>query len=104
MGQESDRPIAVGALALVFDSDVKAERTFAQVADAAHVRAQVDGCAVAVETVTGAGGLVSYWGFLHRDAAIVVLTLDTVDPQYVSVADLRALVSVTAERLEAAAE
>lgn len=94
------RPAAVSVMALIFDSVATATHTFAQVAEAAHLKTQVDGCDVAVETVTGSGGLVSYWGFVHRDEAIVILTLDTVDPQDVSVSDLRALVVAAGRRLQ----
>ena len=94
-------PVAVSAMALVFGSVDRADHIFAQVAEAAHLRADVDGCTVAVETATGPSGLVSYWGFLHRGDAIVVVTLDSLDPQRLSVADLRSLVRVVAVRLEA---
>jgi hypothetical protein len=89
-------------MALVFDAPEKAAHTFAQVARAAHLSTDVDGSHVAVETVTGPTGLVSYWGFLHRRQAIVIVTLDTVDPQHVSIADLRSLVSQIAVRLQRA--
>lgn len=102
IGEEGKRPVAVSFLALVFDSPSKASRTFTQVADAAHLRTQLDGASVAVETVTAAGGLVSYWGFIHKSEAIVVLTLDTVDPQRLSVGDLRSLATLTVARLESA--
>lgn len=97
-----ERPLAVTEMALVFDSGEKALRTFSHVAQAAHLRAEVDGCSVAVETVTAPSGLVSYWGFLHKEETIVILTLDTLDPQKFSVGDLRALVAAAAGRLEAA--
>jgi len=97
---EEPRPLTVSQLALVFESDVIAQRTFDQVAAAAHLRAEVDHCEVAVETVATAG-LVGYWGFVHRDRAILVLTLDTLDPQHVSVADLRGLVLAAAGRMVA---
>jgi hypothetical protein len=89
-------------MALIFDSKATATHTFDQVAAVAHLRAQLNGSDVAVETVTAPGGLISYWGFVHKDEAIVVLTLDTLDPQRVSVSDLRTLASATAKRLEAA--
>ena len=97
---EEPRPLTVSQLALVFESGVTAQRTFDQVAAAAHLRAEVDSCEVAVETVSTAG-LVSYWGFVHRDRTILVLTLDTLDPQHVSVADLRGLVLGAAGRMVA---
>ncbi len=98
---EADRPIVVSAMVLVFDSADPASRTFGEVAKAAHLKTQVDGCDVAVETVAGANGLVSYWGFLQRGPALVVLTVDTLDPQQISITDLRSLVTVMAGRLEA---
>jgi hypothetical protein len=98
---DGERPVTVSAMALIFDSAALAARTFDRVAEAAHLRAKLDGCDVAVETVTSTGGLVSYWGYVHRDAALVVLTLDTLDPQHISVADLRSLTRVAADRLEA---
>lgn len=97
---ESERPLAAGIMALVFDVEAKAERTFAQVAQAAHLRTELEGCNVAVETVTAPSGLVSYWGFVQRGAALVIVTIDTLDPQHVSVADLRSLVAATAARLQ----
>lgn len=96
---DSQRPLAAGIMALVFDVQPKAKRTFAQVAQAAHLRTELDGCNVAVETVTAPSGLVSYWGFVQRGVALVILTIDTLDPQHVSVADLRSLVAATASRL-----
>lgn len=95
-----ERPLTVGMLTLVFDEPAKAGRTFDHVAQAAHLRAEVASCQVAVETVTAPSGLVSYWGYVHKAASIVIVTLDTVDPQLVSISDLRALVGLTAERLE----
>jgi hypothetical protein len=100
--ESEERPVAVGLLALVFDSPTTAGRTFDQVSQAAHMRTEIDECSVAVETVSGAGGLVSYWGFVHRGSAIVVVTLDTVDPQTVSMTQFRSLAIATAERLAAA--
>ncbi len=99
---DSLRPVSVSTMALVFDSRAKAAHTFGQVAAAAHLRAQLDGSDVAVETVTAPSGLVSYWGFVHKEEAIVVLTLDTLDPQRLSIGDLRSLATATARRLEAA--
>ena len=100
---ERELPMAVGMMALIFDSRAKAEQTFARVAEAAHMRTQMDGASVAVETVTAANGMVSYWGYVQRDDAIVILTLDTLDPHHLSVADLRSLVEVAADRLDGAA-
>ena len=95
-------PFAVGELALVFDSDATAAKTYEHVAEAAHMRTQIDGADVAVETVTAANGMVSYWGYVHLGATITVLTVDSLNPQQVSIAALRALVSQVAGRLEAA--
>jgi hypothetical protein len=99
---ENERPLAAGIMALVFDAESKAERTFTQVAQAAHLRTELEGCNVAVETVTASSGLVSYWGFVQRGVALVIVTIDTLDPQQVSVADLRSLVAATAVRLDQA--
>jgi hypothetical protein len=100
VGEGQERPLAVGSMALIFDSGETATRTFDQVAQAAHMRTEVEGAAVAVETVTGQNGLVSYWGYLHRGAVIIVLTLDTLDPQAIAMTEFRALVVRAAERLE----
>lgn len=96
---EVTHPLAVSILVLVFDAEDKALRTFSQVAQAAHLRAPVDGCDVAVETVTAPSGLISYWGFVHRAEVIEVITLDTLDPQQLSIADLRSLVTLAATKL-----
>jgi hypothetical protein len=101
--EDAERPIAVGMMALVFASEETAERTFGNVASAAHMRARVGESNVAVETVTAANGLVSYWGFLQRKESIVILTLDTMDLQVVSMTDFRSLVLAAAERIEAVA-
>jgi hypothetical protein len=95
-------PVTAGVLILVFDSPEKAQRTFSQVGQAAHLRTEVEGCNVAVETVTSPSGLVSYWGFVQRGDVIAILTLDTLDPQEISVADLRSLVVAAGRRLQAA--
>jgi hypothetical protein len=92
----------VGALALVLPSQTVADETFARVAAAAHLRIALGECSVAVETVTAPTGLVSYWGYIHRDRVIVVLTLDTLDPQQVSMSDFRALVTRASSRVESA--
>lgn len=97
-GQE--RPVTVGDLVLIFDSDARARHTFAQVAEAAHLRTDVEGAQVAVETATAASGVVSYWGFVHRGAIIVVLTVDTLDPNEVSMSDFRQLVLRAADHLK----
>jgi hypothetical protein len=93
-------PLVISALALIFGSREWAETTFTHVAQAAHLKTTVEGCDVAVETVTSVSGLVSYWGYVHRGETIVILTLDTSDPQRVSIADLRSLVGIVAERLQ----
>jgi len=95
-------PFAVAELALVFDSPDTAAKTFVHVAEAAHMRTQIEGADVAVETVTAANGMVSYWGYVHLGAIITVLTVDSLNPQQVSIAALRALVTQVAGRLEAA--
>jgi len=94
------RQIAVGELALVFDRTAKAENTFARVADAAHLRIRLGASNVAVETVTAPNGLVSYWGYVQKDEVLLILTLDTLDPQDVSMTSFRALVTLGADRLE----
>lgn len=99
VGAGPEHPVAVNAMGLIFDTATRAERTFAEVAKAAHLKTQVDQCDVAVETVTGSSGLVSYWGYVQRGPALVILTVDTLDPQEVSIADLRSLVSVVTSRL-----
>ncbi len=102
-GESSELPIAVGSLALVFDSESKAGVTFDHVAQAAHLRTRIGECLVAVETTTGANGLVSYWGYVSLRSSILVLTLDTLDPQALSMSDFRTLVTLAAEHLEAEA-
>ncbi|MGI8827032.1 MAG: hypothetical protein ACR2JC_15590 [Chloroflexota bacterium] len=97
---DEERPVAVGALALLFDSSQTALRTFSQVAEAAHLRTQMGDASVAVETVTSRAGLVSYWGFLQTGDVIMIVTLDTVDPKEVSITDLRSLLTAAAHRLE----
>jgi hypothetical protein len=96
-----ERPVAVGQMVLVFESEEKAERTFTTVADAAHLRARLQDCQVAVET-SATSGLVSYWGYIFRGRTLVVLTLDTLDPQVLSMTSFRSLVSEAAERLVSA--
>jgi hypothetical protein len=88
-------------MVLTFDPAERASHTFDQVAQAAHLRTELEGAAVAVETVTGQQGVVSYWGYIHRGSVIIVLTLDTLDPQAVSMSEFRALVTRAAERLQA---
>jgi hypothetical protein len=96
---DEEKPFAVSIMALVFDAAGKAEHTFQQVATAAHLRTQLDGCNVAVETATAPSGLVSYWGFVQRSNALVIVTLDTINPRVLSIADLRSLVTATARHL-----
>jgi len=93
-----ERPVAVGQMVLVFDAEDKAEKTFTSVAQAAHLRTRLQECQVAVETAA-TGGLVSYWGYVHRGKSIVVLTLDTLDPQVLSMTSFRSLVTGVAEKL-----
>lgn len=100
VSDEGKQPVSVSSLALVFDSPMKAAKTFGQVAEAAHLRTQLDGSSVAVETVTATSGLVSYWGFVHKGEAIVVITLDTLNPQRISVGNLRSLATLTVARLD----
>lgn len=95
------RPIAVGEMVLMFDNAEKALKTFSVVAEAAHLRTRLGGSSVAVETITTPAGLVSYWGFVHYWRVIAVLTLDTVDPNEVSMTNFRSLVTRSAERVEA---
>lgn len=93
-------PVAISAMALLFDSCDTASRTYAQVAEAAHLRTQISGTDVAVETVSSQRDVVSYWGFLYRHRVILVLTLDTLDVQQVSIGDLRSLVLTAADKME----
>ena len=93
-----ERPVAVAQMVLVFDSSDKAEKTFNTVAEAAHLRTRLRDCQVAVETST-TSGLVSYWGYIQYGPNLVVLTLDTLDPQVLSMTSFRSLVSAAAERL-----
>jgi hypothetical protein len=97
---ETKGPIAISAMALVFDSAPAAFRTFDRVAAAAHMRTKLDGSEVAVETVTSPNGLVSYWGYVYRGEAMVILTVDTLDPQRVSIGSLRSLAGHVAARLD----
>lgn len=98
---DEERPIAVGCMVLVFaDSDV-ASRTFDHVAQASHLRSELAGAQVAVETVPGGNGLVSYWGYVQESSKMAVLTLDTLAPQQVAMPEFRALMSRAAERLAA---
>ena len=94
------RPVAVGSMVLVFDGAETAERLFDQVGQAAHLRTEVEHVPVAVETVTAPSGLVSYWGFAHRGAIIAIVTLDTLDPQEVSMSEFRSLVMRAVERID----
>ena len=70
------------------------------VAEAAHLKTRLGQCEVAVETTSASGGLVSYWGYVYLGSQIVILTLDTVDPQAVSMTHFRSLVQAAAARLE----
>lgn len=97
-----DRPVAVGSMVLVFDGPETAARLFDQVGQAAHLRAEVEHVPVAVETVTAPSGLVSYWGFAHQGQVILIVTLDTLDPQEVSMSEFRSLVMRAVERMDGA--
>jgi hypothetical protein len=97
-----ERPIAVGEMILVFDSEEKAEQTFTSVAEAAHLRTSLGGSQVAVETTTVPSGLVSYWGYVFHRQSIAVLTLDTLDPHVLSMTTFRTLVTLAAGKLETA--
>ena len=99
---EEPRPLAVGELVLVFDSVAKCEATFNQVAEASHLRIRLDETNVAVETVTSPNGLVSYWGYVQLLDVLLILTLDTVDPQDVSMTTFRSLVTLGAQKLQRA--
>lgn len=101
-GDDSNWPLAVGEMALVFDVATTSVRTFDLVAEAAHMRTVIGGCNVAVETAASANGLVSYWGYLQLADRLVVVTLDTIDPQAVSMTHFRGLVTAAARRLETA--
>jgi hypothetical protein len=101
-GDGGEGVLAVGMMALVFDSEQRAATTFNSVGEAAHLRTKVGDSLVAVETVTAQSGLVSYWGYIQHGPAILVLTLDTLDPQRISMSDFRALVTHAAARLERA--
>lgn len=101
---EAQRPVAVGEMVLVFDVLEKATNTFSHVAEAAHLRTRLGGCEVAVETVTAASGLVSYWAFIHFQHVIAILTLDTVDPNDVSMTSFRSLVTLWLEKVESTAD
>ncbi|HZU13620.1 MAG TPA: hypothetical protein VFB58_12340 [Chloroflexota bacterium] len=97
-----ERPVTVSALALIFPSAARAEHTFRQVAEAAHLRTDVEGVRVAVETVTAANGLVSYWAFITQGPVILVLTVDTLNPQEISMSEFRQLVLRAGETLKSA--
>lgn len=98
--EAGDIALAVATMALVFDSDERASATFNSVGQAAHLRTKVAGSMVAVETVTASSGLVSYWGYVHHGPVMVIVTLDTLDPQRVSMTEFRAVVSLTADRVD----
>lgn len=99
-GGESTWPFAVGQMALVFDAPATAERMFELVARAGHLRTNVGRCHVAVETAASTTGVVSYWGYLQLDGWLVVVTLDTIDPQAISMSHFRTLVAAAAARVE----
>ncbi|MGH2447072.1 MAG: hypothetical protein ACRDFS_00485 [Chloroflexota bacterium] len=94
--------VTIAELGVILGSTQVAAHTFEQVVKAAHLHTELDGASVAVETVTAPSGLVSYWGFVHAGQAIVILTIDTLDPQRVSIAALRSLASLAAQKLVSA--
>lgn len=96
---DEERPVAVGDMVLVFSSDETAARTFDVVAQASHLRSELEGAEVSVETVPGANGLVSYWGYVHRGPVISVLTLDTLAPQQIAMPEFRSLMMRAAQRI-----
>lgn len=96
---DEERPVAVGCMILKFANTDLASRTFDHVAQASHLRSELEGAQVAVETVPGASGLVSYWGYVHRGPVMAVLTLDTLAPQQIAMPEFRTLLSKSAERL-----
>jgi hypothetical protein len=98
--ESGDIALAVATLALVFDTEGRASATFNSVGQVAHLRTKVGASMVAVETVTAPSGLVSYWGYVHHAQVMVIVTLDTLDPQRISMTEFRAVVSLTADRLE----
>ncbi|GAC1445070.1 MAG: hypothetical protein NVSMB52_05270 [Chloroflexota bacterium] len=99
VAESGSKPVTVAQMALAFGTGSTAEAVFDHIAQAAHLRIRMGESNVAVETVTAASGLVSYWGFLQRGCAIVVLTLDTLDPQDVSMSHFRDLVTAASCRL-----
>jgi hypothetical protein len=98
--ETGDVALAVATLALVFDTEDRASATFNSVGQVAHLRTRVGASMVAVETVTAPSGLVSYWGYVHHGQIMVIVTLDTLDPQKISMTDFRAVVTLTADRIE----
>ncbi len=98
--ETGDVALAVATLALYFDSEERASATFNSVGQVAHLRTKVGASMVAVETVTASSGLVSYWGYVHYGPALMIVTLDTLDPQKISMTDFRAVVTLTADRIE----
>jgi hypothetical protein len=97
--EDEQRPVAVGCMVLVFADGRTASRTFDSVAQASHLRSELEGAQVAVETVPGASGLVSYWGYVQRGPIMSVLTLDTMAPQQIAMPEFRALLIRSAQRI-----
>ncbi|HLJ68182.1 MAG TPA: hypothetical protein VKX16_12565 [Chloroflexota bacterium] len=97
---EAPTPLAVSEMALLFGSPERSANMFAQIAHAAHLRTTVAGIDVAVETVTSPAGLASYWGFLQRGDGLIILTLDTMSPEEISLSDFRLLVAAAADRMD----
>jgi hypothetical protein len=75
--------------------------TFGAVAGAAHLSAELEGAQVAVETVPGKNGLVSYWGYVQRGPIMSVLTLDSLAPQKIAMPEFRTLLSRAAAKITA---
>lgn len=98
--ETGDVALAVATLALWFDSEERASSTFNSVGQVAHLRTKVGESMVAVETVTAPSGLVSYWGYVHYGQVLMIVTLDTLDPQKISMSDFRAVVTLTSDRME----
>lgn len=102
LNEEDSVPLQVGLMALVFADDRIVRHTFEQVARASHMRTKLGATDVSVETVAGANGLVSYWCYLSLGPVLIIATLDTLDPQRVSMTEFRSLVTRSSEHLERA--
>jgi len=100
--QEDDTevPVQIGLMALVFKSEHAATYMFDQVAQASHLRTKLDDVDVAVETVTASNGLVSYWSYLHLHTVLGIATVDTLDPARVSMTEFRSLVGTFSDHVK----